>query len=117
MKKGFLLLAFAIVFEVFGTTMLKLSDGFTNWLPVVGLVIGMGMAFYLMTLSLRYLALSLAYAIWSGVGTALTAIVGIAIWNEPFGFATGVGLLLIIGGVVCLNVSSGSQTEASSSKG
>jgi multidrug resistance protein EbrB len=47
--------------------------------------------------------LSLAYAIWSGVGTALTVIVGIVAWGESFNLYSGIGIILIIGGVVMLN--------------
>lgn len=107
MKKGHLFLSLAIMFEVFGTTMLKLTEGFTNLIPAIFFIIGMGGAFFFLTLSLRQLPLSMAYAIWSGVGTALTAAVGIIIWKEEFNLLTAVGLILIIGGVVFLNASSG----------
>ncbi|MGN7457202.1 DMT family transporter [Paenibacillus pasadenensis] len=108
MKKGYLYLSLAIICEVFGTTMLKLTEGFTNLSPVIGLIIGMGGAFFFLTLSLRNLPLSLAYAVWAGVGTAITALVGALLWKEPFGIVTALGLLLIIGGVVLLNFSKGS---------
>lgn len=101
--KGYIALAGAIVTEVFGTTMLKISEGFTNLFPSIGVIIGFGLAFYLLSLSLKSIPLSLAYAIWSGVGTALTALIGILIWNDPFNLITLLGLFLIIGGVVLLN--------------
>lgn len=101
--RGYLALSIAIISEIFGTTMLKLSDGFSNVLPSIGVVIGMGLAFYSLSISLRTIPLSLAYAIWSGVGTALTALIGILIWNDPFNLLTGLSLLIIIGGLVLLN--------------
>ncbi|KQO04690.1 DMT family transporter [Paenibacillus sp. Leaf72] len=116
MKKGYVYLCIAIIGEVFGASMLKASDGFTNVLPVIGLIIGMGSAFLFLSLCLRTLSLSLVYAIWAGVGTALTALLGVFIWNEPFGWLTGLGLLFIIGGVVLLNTLPGTQRATGDSK-
>lgn len=99
--KSYLALSIAILSEIFGTTMLKLSDGFSSVLPSIGVVIGMGVAFYSLSISLRTIPLSLAYAIWSGVGTALTALIGILIWKDPFNLLTGISLLTIIGGSSC----------------
>ncbi|MFS0782102.1 DMT family transporter [Bacillus sp. 1P06AnD] len=101
---GYILLGISIISEICGTTMLKLSDGFTKILPSAGVVIGFSVAFYCLSLCLKTIPLSLAYAIWGGVGTALTALIGILVWREPFSSATLLGLLLIIGGVVFLNV-------------
>ncbi|MFD2629610.1 DMT family transporter [Oceanobacillus kapialis] len=115
MKKGYTALSIAIISEVFGTTMIKLSDGFTDFLPVLGVLAGFASAFYFLSLSLKDLPLSLAYAIWSGVGTALTAVIGIAIWQDPFNFLTFAGLVLIIGGVVLMNSSTGKGQETESS--
>ncbi|WP_225435201.1 DMT family transporter [Bacillus aerolatus] len=99
----YLLLAFAIVSEVIGSSMLKASEGFTKWLPSLIVTVGYGAAFYALSLSLKTIPLSVAYAIWSGVGTALTALIGILIWKEAFTFQTFIGLSAIIFGVVILN--------------
>lgn len=112
--KSYLALSIAIISEIFGTTMLKLSDGFSSLLPSIGVVIGMGLAFYSLSISLRTIPLSLAYAIWSGVGTALTALIGILIWNDPFNLLTGISLLIIIGGLVLLNSSDKAGRESAS---
>jgi multidrug resistance protein EbrB len=101
--KGYFALAIAIISEVIGTTMLKLAEGFTNLFPSIGVIIGFGIAFYSLSISLKDLPLSLAYAIWSGVGTVLTAFIGIVIWGDPFSVFTLAGILLIVGGVVLLN--------------
>lgn len=100
---GYIALSIAIASEVVGTTMLKMSEGFTQFLPSIGFIIGFIIAFYSLSISLRELPLSLAYAIWSGVGTVLTAIVGIVVWGDPFGILTFAGIVLIVGGVVFLN--------------
>ncbi|RAW12859.1 QacE family quaternary ammonium compound efflux SMR transporter [Paenibacillus taichungensis] len=103
--KGYFALASAIIAEVFGTTMLKLSDGFTNLLPSIGLVVGMALSFYFLTMCLKTIPLSTAYAIWAGVGTAITALLGVILWNDPFNILSGIGLIMVIGGVVLLNLS------------
>ncbi|TQR19615.1 DMT family transporter [Psychrobacillus vulpis] len=103
--KGYSLLSISILSEVFGTTMLKFSEGFTNVAPSIGVIAGYGLSFYCLALCLKTIPLSLAYAIWSGVGTAITAMIGIVIWNDPFNLLTLSGLALIIGGVVLLNAS------------
>lgn len=103
--KGYIALGMSIFSEIFGTTMLKLSEGFTNLFPSIGVIVGFGLSFYCLSLCLKTVPLSLAYAIWSGMGTALTALIGVLLWRDPFSIITLVGLVLIIGGVVLLNAS------------
>ncbi|WP_257350777.1 DMT family transporter [Pseudalkalibacillus decolorationis] len=103
--KGYIALGISIISEVFGTTMLKLSEGFTILFPSIGVIVGFGLAFYYLSLCLKTIPLSLAYAIWAGVGTALTALIGVLLWRDPFNIITLVGLLLVIGGVALLNAS------------
>lgn len=109
---GYIALGIAIASEVVGTTMLKMSEGFTQLLPSMGVIIGFIIAFYSLSISLRELPLSLAYAIWSGVGTVLTALVGMVVWGDPFGILTFAGIVLIVGGVVLLNAPSANQERA-----
>ncbi|REJ15909.1 MAG: QacE family quaternary ammonium compound efflux SMR transporter [Bacillaceae bacterium] len=101
--KGFIALGISIISEVFGTTMLKLSDGFTSFFPSIGVIVGYGLSFYCLSLCLKTVPLSLTYAIWSGLGTAFTALIGVLVWRDPFYIITLVGLVLIIGGVILLN--------------
>ncbi|MEK8197615.1 DMT family transporter [Lysinibacillus sp. FSL M8-0134] len=101
--KGYLFLTLSIISEVFATTMLKLSDGFTVLVPSLAVALGYGISFYSLSLCLKTMPLSLAYAIWSGVGTALTVMVGIIIWNDIFNLYSAIGIALIIGGVILLN--------------
>ncbi|WP_453991585.1 DMT family transporter [Bacillus nitroreducens] len=109
--KGYFALTISIVAEVFATTMLKMSEGFTILLPSIGVIIGYGLAFYCLALCLKSLPLSLAYAIWSGAGTALTAVIGALMWGEVFSTLKLAGIALIIGGVVLLNTSKKVETE------
>jgi len=103
------LLATAIICEVFGSSMLKVSNGFKKILPSIGVVLGMGSAFYCLSLALSTIPLGTAYAIWSGVGTALTALIGVIIYKENFNLKKLLGLILIIGGVVIMKLSGGSH--------
>lgn len=95
----------AILTEVFGSTMLKLSQGFTQVLPSMGVMIGFGCAFTFLSLALKTIDLSSAYATWSGVGTALTALVGLVLFNETIHMKGFIGLALVICGVIVLNQS------------
>lgn len=101
--KGYLFLTLSIISEVFATTMLKLSEGFTVLGPSLAVALGYGISFYSLSLCLKTLPLSLAYAIWSGVGTALTVLVGMIIWHDMFNLYSALGIALIIGGVILLN--------------
>lgn len=89
--------------------MLKVSNGFKRLWPSIGVIIAMGMAFYCLSIALKYLPLGTAYAIWSGLGTALTASIGVLVWKEKISAKKLVGLILIIGGVVLMKLSSGSH--------
>ncbi|ATH72319.1 DMT family transporter [Bacillus altitudinis] len=109
--KGMLYLTGAILTEVFGSTMLKLSQGFTQVLPSMGVLIGFGCAFTFLSLALKTIELSSAYATWSGAGTALTAIVGLVLFNETIHMKGFIGLALVICGVIVLNQSKKQKEE------
>jgi small multidrug resistance pump len=98
-------LILAILFEVAGTTCMKLSAGFTKLAPSVLMWVFYGICFGCMTLALRKVDVSVAYAIWSGIGTALIATVGVLFFREPVSLLRFVGLVAIIAGVVALNLS------------
>jgi len=109
--KGMLYLTGAILTEVFGSTMLKLSQGFTQLLPSIGVLIGFGCAFTFLSLALKTIELSSAYATWSGIGTALTALVGLMLFNETISMKGFIGLALVICGVIVLNQSKKQKNE------
>lgn len=102
--KSALILLFAILSEVIGTTALKLSAGFTKILPSIIVVMGYGASFYLLSLSLKVIPIGLAYAIWSGVGIVLTIIAGMIIWRESLDWARVAGTILIILGILIINM-------------
>ncbi|MCS0655293.1 MAG: DMT family transporter [Bacillota bacterium] len=104
---AYFLLALAIVSEVAGSSLLKAADGFKKLLPSIGVIIGYSVAFYALSLSLKTLPLGVAYAIWAGLGTVLTALVGIFIYKENVNGKKLLGLALIVGGVILLNSGGG----------
>ena len=98
-----LLLAAAISSEVAATLALKHSDGFTNLLPSAVVVVGYAVSFWLLALVLKHLSVGTTYAIWSAVGTAAIALIGIAAYGEGASPLKLASLGLIIVGVIGLN--------------
>ena len=99
-----LILGVAIVSEVIATSALKAADGFTRLLPSAIVLVGYGIAFYCLSLVLRTLPVGIVYAIWSGAGVALIALVGWLIYGQALDLPAIVGIGLIVAGVVVLNV-------------
>ena len=77
-----LLMAIAIGFEIAGTSALKYSDGFTRPLPTAIVLVGYGIAFYLMSLVTRTLEVTTVYAVWSGAGISLLTVIGFVALGE-----------------------------------
>ena len=100
-------LVLAIIFEVFGTTCMKLSEGFTKLLPSILMVILYALSLVCLTFALKKIDVSIAYAIWAGLGTALIATVGILWFKEPLSALKIISLGLIIIGVMGLHFSGG----------
>lgn len=99
-----LIFFFAVVSEVTATTALKFSEGFTKLLPSLVVVAGYGLSFYLLSLSLKVIPIGTAYALWSGIGIVLTVIIGMVLWREQMDWARGIGIALIIGGILIINL-------------
>jgi len=102
------LLSLAILSEVVGTTALRAASDWSGGKQLLGFAlvfVGYALSFWLLALVLKRIDLGIAYAVWAGVGTAITAVIGIALFGEAM-TAVKVGcILLIIGGVVGLNLS------------
>lgn len=99
-------LIIAIVSEVFGTTFLKASQGFTVLLPTLAVVCGYGLAFYFLSLSLSSIPVGIAYAVWSGLGVVLISLMGWLVYGQRLDFGAMLGILLIVSGVVVLKLCS-----------
>ena len=94
----------AILLEILGTLLMSRSDGFTRLWPTLGTTGCYVLAFTLLAQTLRTMEVGIAYAIWAGAGTALVAAFGMAFLGESATTAKVLGLLLVIGGVVLLNL-------------
>ncbi|MCE1240365.1 MAG: multidrug efflux SMR transporter [Azonexaceae bacterium] len=99
-----LYLGVAIVSEVIATSALKAAEGFTRPLPSLIVAVGYGIAFYCLSVVLRTLPVGVTYAIWSGIGVALVALVGWLVYGQSLDLAAVLGLTLIVAGVIVLNV-------------
>ncbi len=104
---AWLYLFVAIILEVVGTTCMKLSEGFARIVPSVLVFVCYAASFAILIMVLKRINLSVAYAVWAGLGTALVAAIGIVWFKEPLGALKAVSLILIILGVVGLHLSEG----------
>ncbi|MGI8486630.1 MAG: DMT family transporter [Thermomicrobiales bacterium] len=101
---AWVMLAVAIAAEIVATTSLKQSDGFSKLVPSIVTIAGYVIAFWLVGQALKTIPVSVAYAIWSGVGTAVVAGIGMAFLGETVSVMRVAGISLIVAGVVVLNV-------------
>ena len=106
---GWILLTFAIVLEVAGTTNMKLSEGFSNLVPSVLVIFFYALSIIALTFAVNRLDVSVAYAVWSGMGTALVAMIGLWFFRESVTSVKVVALGLIIVGVVMLHLTNESH--------
>jgi small multidrug resistance pump len=94
----------AISSEVAASALLPRADGFKDPLWSAVVLLGYGLSIWLLAVVVRTLAVSVAYAIWAGLGTAAVAVVGVFFLGESMSWVKGVSLLLIIAGVIGLNL-------------
>jgi small multidrug resistance pump len=106
-----LIFFFAVLSEVTATTALKFSEGFTKLFPSLVVVVGYGLSFYLLALSLKVIPIGTAYALWSGIGIVLTVIIGMLLWREQMDWARGIGIIFIIVGILIINLFSTSTVH------
>ena len=99
----YLYLLIAILAEVVGTTALKASEGFTRIGPSIGTVAGYAVAFYFLALVLKSMPVGVAYAIWSGVGITLVALVGYFVFKQSLDLPAIIGMALIVVGIIVIN--------------
>lgn len=107
LKMSWIYLIVAIVLEVSGTISMKMSEGFSKITPSIAMLIFYLLGISILAVALRRIDISVAYAVWSGLGTALIATVGILWFEEPITVIKIISLTLIIMGVVGLNLEGG----------
>lgn len=106
-----LYLSIAILAEVTATSALKYSEGFSKLFPSLIVILGYGISFYFLSLTLRYFPIGVVYAIWSGLGISLISLIGWVFLKETLNLPTLFGMGLIVAGVVVINLSSNSVSH------
>lgn len=101
------ILVVAGIFEIVWALGLKYTDGFTRLWPTIGTAVALIISMALMGVALRTLPLGTAYAVWTGIGAAGTAVLGIILFKEPAGVMRLLCIGLIIAGIVGLKLTSG----------
>ncbi|WP_163836454.1 DMT family transporter [Spartinivicinus ruber] len=101
---GYFYLAIAIIAEVAATSALKASEEFTKLVPSLVVIVGYGLAFYLLSLVLRTIPVGITYALWAGLGIVLVALVGAVVYKQTPDLPAILGMGLIVAGVIVINV-------------
>jgi multidrug transporter EmrE-like cation transporter len=102
--KSWLFLGIAILSEVIATSALKASDGFSKTTPSMIVLVGYGLAFYFLSLTLKTIPVGVAYAVWSGVGIIGVSIIGLLVFKQKLDFPALLGIAFILIGVLIMNV-------------
>jgi small multidrug resistance pump len=105
----------AIFLEVAATILMKLSNGLTRSVPTLGMFVLYGLSFIPMTIALKEMEVGAVYAIWSAVGTAAVAVLGVVVFHEQASALKALAIVLIIAGVVCLNLSTAHPSQSATS--
>lgn len=100
----YLYLAIAVAFETIGTSAMQASQQFTRLWPSGLVVVGYAISFYFMALTLRFMPVGIVYALWSGLGIILIALIGYAVFGQKLDLPAIAGLGLIIAGIVVIQL-------------
>ncbi|GAB3468074.1 DMT family transporter [Actinophytocola sediminis] len=106
---AYVYLLLAIAFEVAATSLLKSTDGFSRLWPTVACLAGYAGSFAWLSLAVRQVPIGVAYALWSGIGTTVIVAIGVVFLHESINLTKIVGVLLVVGGVVTLNLGGATQ--------
>ncbi|MEJ6479066.1 MAG: small multidrug resistance pump [Paracoccaceae bacterium] len=100
----YIYLFLAVLTETIGTSALQASQQFTRLWPSVLVVVAYAVSFYLLSLTLRYMPVGIMYALWSGLGIVMIAIIGWLVFQQRLDLPAVIGMALIIGGIVVIQV-------------
>ena len=100
----YIYLFLAVLTETIGTSALQASQQFTRLWPSVLVVAAYAVSFYLLSLTLRYMPVGIMYALWSGLGIVMIAIIGWLVFQQRLDLPALIGMALIIGGIVVIQV-------------
>ncbi len=104
MLNTYLILLAAVAAETIGTTALQASQQFSRTGPSVLVVVAYGLSFWLLSLTLKALPVGVVYALWSGLGILLIALIGFAVFGQKLDLAAVLGMGLILAGIVVINL-------------
>ncbi len=104
MPKTYLILLLAVAAETVGTTALQASQQFTRLLPSVLVVVAYGVSFYLLGLTLKFMPVGIVYAIWSGLGIVLIALIGYVVFGQKLDWPAALGLAMILSGILIIHL-------------
>ncbi|PAQ15781.1 QacE family quaternary ammonium compound efflux SMR transporter [Bacillaceae bacterium SAOS 7] len=99
-----LLLLVTIVFEVAGTVSMKLSDGLTKGFPSLMIFVNYGICFSIFAIVVKKIDLSIAYALWSGLGTLFVTLISVWLFKEQLNLIQVFCIVAIVAGVVGLKL-------------
>lgn len=102
-------LMIAIFAEIIATTALKKTEGFSQLAPSILTLLGYGIAFFFLSLSLRTIPVGIAYAVWSGIGIVAISLIGLIAFKQSLDLAAVIGIGFIVLGVLILNIFSKSS--------
>lgn len=110
MPMHYLYLLVAVLAETIGTTALQASQQFSRFWPSVIVVFAYGISFYLLALTLRFMPVGIVYALWSGLGIILIALIGFAVFGQRLDLPAVLGLGMIIAGIFVIHMFSTATT-------
>ena len=101
---GYLFLGIAIAAEVIATTSMKALDGFNKPLPLILVVAGYGLSLWLLSLVVKTIPIGIAYAVWAGLGIVMVSIAALFLYQQKLDLPAILGMSLIVGGVVVIQL-------------
>lgn len=104
MPKTYLILLLAVAAETIGTSALQASQQFSRFLPSVVVVLAYGVSFWLLSLTLKTLPVGVVYALWSGLGIVLIAIIGYLVFGQKLDWPAVLGIAMILAGILVINL-------------
>ncbi len=100
----YMYLALAVLAETIGTTALQASQQFTRAGPTIIVILAYGAAFYLLGIALKYFPVGIAYAIWSGLGIVLIAVIGFVVFGQKLDLPAVIGMAMILAGILIIHL-------------
>ena len=111
MPVAYIYLVIAVIAETIGTSALQASAQFSKFWPSVIVVVGYSVAFYFLGLTLKFVPVGVAYALWSGLGIVFISLIGVLVFSQKLDFAAVAGMILIIAGIAVIQLFSSSSSH------